>query len=140
MTVSVVARGLFKAYRDGERRIEVLRGVDLIVDPGDLVAVVGQSGTGKSTLLHLLGALDRPDSGSIVIGGADLSAMKAEELATFRNQAIGFVFQFHELLADFTALETARLPAPTSDEEAAALAPGTYFLAPDGSVRQTPTE
>ncbi|MCH7664627.1 MAG: ABC transporter ATP-binding protein [Acidobacteria bacterium] len=110
MTVSVVARDLFKAYRDGERRIEVLRGVDLIVEPGDLVAVVGQSGTGKSTLLHLLGALDRPDSGSIVIGGADLSVMKAEELATFRNQAIGFVFQFQELLADFTALENVMIP------------------------------
>ena len=110
MTVSVVAQDLFKAYRDGERRIEVLRGVDLEVEPGDSVAVVGQSGTGKSTLLHLLGALDRPDSGSIVIGGTDLSRMNGEELATVRNRTIGFVFQFQELLADFTALENIMIP------------------------------
>lgn len=110
MTVAMVARDLFKAYRDGERRVEVLRGVDLNVGPGELVAVVGQSGTGKSTLLHLLGALDRPDSGSVAIGGAELGAMDAERLATFRNQTIGFVFQFQELLADFTALENVLVP------------------------------
>jgi lipoprotein-releasing system ATP-binding protein len=110
LTVSVVARGLFKAYRDGERRVEVLRGIDLNVEPGESVAVVGQSGTGKSTLLHLLGALDRPDNGSIAIGGTELAAMDAEQLATFRNQTIGFVFQFQELLADFTAIENVMVP------------------------------
>lgn len=110
MTVSVVARDLFKAYRDGERRVEVLRGVDMTVEPGESVAVVGQSGTGKSTLLHLLGALDRPDSGSVVVGGSELGSMNAEELAVFRNQTIGFVFQFQELLADFTALENVLVP------------------------------
>ncbi|MCP4201382.1 MAG: ABC transporter ATP-binding protein [bacterium] len=82
----------------------------MTVEPGESVAVVGQSGTGKSTLLHLLGALDRPDSGSISVGGADLAAMNAEELAAFRNRTIGFVFQFQELLADFTALENVLVP------------------------------
>lgn len=110
MTVSVVASDLFKTYRDGERRIEVLRGVDLKVEPGESVAIVGQSGTGKSTLLHLLGALDRPDRGSVVIGGTDLAAMGPEALAAFRNRTIGFVFQFQELLADFTALENVMVP------------------------------
>jgi len=110
MTVSVVARDLFKTYRDGERRVEVLRGVDLTVEPGESLAVVGQSGTGKSTLLHLLGALDRPDRGSVVIGGTDLVAMGPEPLASFRNRTIGFVFQFQELLADFTAVENVMVP------------------------------
>lgn len=110
MTVSVVGHGLFKAYRDGERRVEVLRGVDLEIEPGELVAIVGQSGTGKSTLLHLLGALDRADSGSVLVGGQDLSAMNPEDLAGFRNRTIGFVFQFQELLADFTAVENVMVP------------------------------
>ena len=110
MTVSVVARNLFKAYRDGERRIEVLRGVDLEIEAGESVAIIGQSGTGKSTLLHLLGALDLPDRGTIEIGGVEIGLMNPDELAGFRNRTIGFVFQFQELLADFTALENVLVP------------------------------
>ncbi len=111
MSVAVEAQGLFKAYRDGARLVEVLRGVDLRVSPGEFVAVVGPSGSGKSTLLHLLGALDRPDSGSVEIGGESLAGLDRRELAAFRNRTIGFVFQFQELLADFTALENVLLPA-----------------------------
>jgi lipoprotein-releasing system ATP-binding protein len=111
MSVAVRAQGLSKAYRDGARLVEVLRGVDLQVSPGEFVAVVGPSGSGKSTLLHLLGALDRPDSGSVEIGDESLAGLDRRQLAAFRNRTIGFVFQFQELLADFTALENVLLPA-----------------------------
>jgi lipoprotein-releasing system ATP-binding protein len=110
VSVRVTASGVRKAYRDGERVVDVLRGVDLDVEPGEFVAVVGPSGCGKSTLLHLLGGLDAPDCGSIRIGDRDLAALEARELAGFRNRTVGFVFQFQELLADFTALENVMLP------------------------------
>ena len=110
MSVAVTATGLHKAYRDGVRDVEVLKGVDLALQAGDLAAIIGPSGSGKSTLLHLLGALDLPDSGSIRIGDQLLEAADSQELARFRNRTIGFVFQFQELLADFTALENAMLP------------------------------
>ncbi len=110
MSVGVRARGLTKTYRDGLRRVEVLRGVDLEVDPGELVAVVGPSGSGKSTLLHLLGTLDRPDAGTVEIAGQDVARLAGARLAAFRNRTIGFVFQFHQLLPDFTALENVMLP------------------------------
>jgi lipoprotein-releasing system ATP-binding protein len=110
MSVALRATGLVKTYQDGARRVPVLRGVDLQVEPGQLVAVVGPSGSGKSTLLHLLGALDRPDAGSVEIDGRPLAGLRAAELAAFRNRTIGFVFQFHQLLPDFTALENVMLP------------------------------
>ncbi|HEX5761023.1 MAG TPA: ABC transporter ATP-binding protein [Thermoanaerobaculia bacterium] len=110
MSVAVAAAGVHKTYVDGVRRVEVLRGVDLEVAPGELVAVVGPSGSGKSTLLHLLGALDRPDAGAIAIGGTALTELSPRRLAHFRNRTIGFVFQFHQLLADFDALENVMLP------------------------------
>ncbi len=110
MSVAVQARGLHKTYQDGVRRVEVLKGIDLRVEPGEIVAVVGPSGSGKSTLLHLLGALDRPDSGTVEIGGQRLEELSAAKLAGFRNRTIGFVFQFHQLLPDFTALENVMLP------------------------------
>lgn len=110
MSVQVVARNLWKAYRDGSRTVEVLQGVDLEVNPGELVAVVGPSGSGKSTLLHLLGALDTADAGTIKIGERDLGDLDPPSLALFRNRTVGFVFQFQELLADFTALENVILP------------------------------
>jgi lipoprotein-releasing system ATP-binding protein len=110
MSVQVVARGLWKAYRDGRRTVEVLKGVDLEVSAGELVAVVGPSGSGKSTLLHLLGALDTADKGVIEIAGRDFRAFDERGLAAFRNRTVGFVFQFQELLADFTALENVILP------------------------------
>ncbi len=110
MSVAVHAAGLSKTYQDGLRRVEVLRGVDLEVEPGEMVAIVGPSGSGKSTLLHLLGALDRPDSGLVEIGGQRLTGLSGAALAGFRNRTIGFVFQFHQLLPDFTALENVMLP------------------------------
>jgi len=110
VSLAVRASGLVKTYQDGERRVEVLRGADLAVEPGELVAVVGPSGSGKSTLLHLLGALDRPDGGEVAIGGQRLSGLAGARLAAFRNRTIGFVFQFHQLLPDFTALENVVLP------------------------------
>ena len=110
MSVAVRAAGLAKTYQDGARRVEVLRGIDFAVEPGEIVAIVGPSGSGKSTLLHLLGALDRPDRGTVEIGGRSLSGLSGAKLAEFRNHTIGFVFQFHQLLPDFTALENVMLP------------------------------
>jgi lipoprotein-releasing system ATP-binding protein len=110
MSVAVRAWELTKTYADGARRVEVLHGIDLEVAAGELVAIVGPSGSGKSTLLHLLGALDKPDRGGIEIGGRPLADFSAAQLAAFRNRTIGFVFQFHQLLPDFTALENVMLP------------------------------
>jgi lipoprotein-releasing system ATP-binding protein len=122
MSVAVEAQGLRKTYQDGARRVEVLSGVDLAVAPGELVAVVGPSGSGKSTLLHLLGALDRPDGGAVAIGGRPLAGLSATQLAGFRNRTIGFVFQFHQLLPDFTALENVLLPGRIAGAEPRAMA------------------
>lgn len=110
MSVTIEARGVRKSYDDGARRVEVLQGVDLMAEAGELLAVVGPSGSGKSTLLHLLGGLDKPDGGEIRIGGADLTRLSRRRLAQFRNQTIGFVFQFHRLLPDFDALENVMMP------------------------------
>jgi lipoprotein-releasing system ATP-binding protein len=110
MSVGVRVRGLSKSYRDGERTVDVLRGVDLEIAPGELVAIVGPSGSGKSTLLHLLGVLDRADAGTVEIGELPVSDLSGREAADFRNRTIGFVFQFQELLPDFTALENVLLP------------------------------
>src|SRR5688572_11244377 len=104
-------RNVWKSFELGGRVIEVLRGVDLSLAPGQMVAVVGSSGAGKSTLLHVLGALDRPTRGSIAYDGLELAGRSAAELASFRNRTIGFVFQFHHLLPDFTALENCAMPA-----------------------------
>ncbi len=104
------ARDLSKSYPSGERRLQVLKGLTLEVEPGELVAVVGESGAGKSTLLHLLGGLDRPDSGSILFGGREIVGMDPESLSRFRNREVGYVFQFHHLLPEFSAEENAMLP------------------------------
>ncbi|HSM51688.1 MAG TPA: ABC transporter ATP-binding protein [Thermoanaerobaculia bacterium] len=111
MSVEVWARALRKSYRDGERSVEVLCGVDLAVAPGELVAIEGPSGSGKSTLLHLLGGLDRPDGGELAVGGRSLVGLDPTELARFRSRTVGFVFQFYQLLADFTAAENVLMPA-----------------------------
>jgi lipoprotein-releasing system ATP-binding protein len=102
--------GLHKSYAFRGRRIDVLRGIDLRVAAGDMVAVVGASGVGKSTFLHVLGTLDRPTSGRMVIDQLDVTQLDAVSLAAFRNRTIGFVFQFHHLLPEFTALENAAMP------------------------------
>ena len=100
----------------GERVLEVLTGVDFAVHSGEVVAIVGESGTGKSTLLHLLGALDRPTGGTVNFNGRDIFEQTDEELAHFRNRHIGFVFQFHHLLPEFTALENVAMPALIKQE------------------------
>jgi lipoprotein-releasing system ATP-binding protein len=110
LSVAVRAFGLGKTYQDGVRRVKVLKWISMEVEPGEMVAIVGPSGSGKSTLLHLLGALDRPDTGTVEIGGKSLAKLSGSALAAFRNRTIGFVFQFHQLLPDFTALENVMLP------------------------------
>jgi lipoprotein-releasing system ATP-binding protein len=104
------ARGIVKGYPVGEVRLVVLRDLDVEVASGEMVAIVGASGVGKSTLLHLLGGLDRVDSGTIVIGGSAITAMPDQAVVAFRNRHIGFVFQFHHLLPEFSALENAEMP------------------------------
>ena len=105
------ASGLRKVYRGGDGSpIDVLTGADLGVARGEFVAIVGASGTGKSTLLHLLGALDRPTAGTVKLDGQGYDEMTATELASVRNRKLGFVFQFHHLLREFTALENVMLP------------------------------
>ena len=91
--------------------IQVLKGIDLKVNKGEVISIVGPSGAGKTTLLQLIGTLDKPDSGNIFFNGEDLCKMSSTRLATFRNQHIGFVFQFHQLLPEFTALENITIPA-----------------------------
>lgn len=91
--------------------LQVLKGVDLTVEKGEIVSIIGKSGAGKTTLLQIIGTLDMPDSGSVVIDGVDVFSLKEKELADFRNQHIGFIFQFHQLLPEFTALENVMMPA-----------------------------
>jgi len=106
------SRALEKVFIGGDgSRIEVLRGVDFRLESGSAVAITGASGSGKSTLLHLLGALDEPSGGQVLVGGRDVSRLGEEELASIRNLHIGFVFQFHHLLREFTAVENVMMPA-----------------------------
>ncbi|MGD9762994.1 MAG: ABC transporter ATP-binding protein [Candidatus Binatia bacterium] len=105
------ARGLYKVYEGGGKRVEVLRALDLDVARAEAVVILGQSGVGKSTLMHVLGALDRPSAGEVFFDGRPLGEMSERELASFRNREIGFVFQFHHLLPDFSALENVMMPA-----------------------------
>jgi len=106
----VVTERLNKSYQVGAQRIHVLRDLELGVERGEMLAIVGASGVGKSTLLHALGGLDRVDTGSIRIDGNELSAMSNEALVEFRNRNVGFVFQFHHLLPEFDALENVEMP------------------------------
>ena len=102
---------LHKSFPMGDQTLPVLKGIDLTISRGELIAVVGASGAGKSTLLHILGLLDRPTSGTVSFEGQDLFQMSEPSQAEFRNKRIGFVFQFHHLLPEFTALENACMPA-----------------------------
>ncbi|HEU5393539.1 MAG TPA: ATP-binding cassette domain-containing protein, partial [Candidatus Methylomirabilis sp.] len=111
MSELVRARDLQKHFHRGGETLHILKGVSLTVSAGEFVAVVGPSGAGKSTLLHLLGALDRPTGGELYYGDRALWTLSDWELAAFRNRTIGFVFQFHHLLPEFTALENAMMPA-----------------------------
>ncbi len=101
------ATGIQKAYGD----LSILKGVDLTVASGEVISIVGSSGAGKTTLLQILGTLDRPDKGELLIDGINPFTLSSKGLADFRNQSIGFIFQFHQLLPEFTALENAMLPA-----------------------------
>lgn len=112
MANSVLAcSGLTKQYRDGENSIKVLAGVELTLAAGESIAIVGRSGSGKSTLLNVLGGLDAPTGGSVMLSGRDMATMTEEQRCQWRNAQLGFVFQFHHLLPEFTALEAVAMPA-----------------------------
>jgi lipoprotein-releasing system ATP-binding protein len=106
----IEARALNKQYGEGEQAIHVLTDLDLSIRPQECIAIVGESGVGKSTLLHVLGMLDQPDTGQVLLDGQDLFALPEPERAALRNREIGFIFQFHHLLPDFTALENVTMP------------------------------
>jgi lipoprotein-releasing system ATP-binding protein len=117
----LVAAELCKSFAEGDLRVDVLRGVDLVVHEKDSIAIIGASGSGKSTLLHLLGGLDLPSQGEIRINGKSMSALPDDERGRIRNQYLGFVYQFHHLLPEFSALENVSMPLlirRTSREEA----------------------
>ena len=107
------AQDLNRTYNN----LQILKGIDLTISKGEVVSIVGASGAGKSTLLHILGSLDRPDGGKVLIDNTDIFALKDNDLAIFRNQKIGFVFQFHNLLPEFTALENVKMPALIGGKE-----------------------
>src|SRR5437763_15780273 len=104
------ARGLAKVYRNAGVPVQVCEALDLGVERGEMLAIIGPSGIGKSTLLHLLAGLDRPDAGTIRIDGRDMTALSNDEMARYRNRSVGFVFQFHHLLPEFTAEENVAMP------------------------------
>jgi len=106
----IQAQKLFKSYGNGTKQVEVLKGIDLTFSRGEKAAIVGASGVGKTTLLHVLGTLDRPTAGKVWFDGKDIYGMNEKNLADFRNREIGFVFQFHHLLPEFSALENTMMP------------------------------
>ena len=106
----IQAQQLFKSFGNGDKRVEVLKGIDLTLLEGERAAIVGASGVGKTTLLHILGTLDRPTSGKVLYQGQDILALNERDLAIFRNRQMGFVFQFHHLLPEFNALENTMMP------------------------------
>jgi len=110
-SADIVIRGIRKTFSLGAKSVEALRGIDLDISKGELVCIMGASGAGKSTFLHILGTVERPTSGQIIYDSRDIFGMSDDELSEFRNKNIGFVFQFHHLLPDFTALENVIMPA-----------------------------
>ena len=128
VTGYLAARGIVKSYADAGAQLNVLRDLDIEVAKGEMVAIVGASGAGKSTLLHVLGGLDKAEQGEVVVAGTALTTLPPAEVVAFRNRHVGFVFQFHHLLPEFSALENvempmriARVPRAESRERAAAL-------------------
>ncbi len=106
----LIAEDIWRSFQIGPERLEVLKGVNLTVQKGELVAIVGPSGSGKSTLLHILGGLDRPDRGKVVLDSCEIFQYPEDKLPKLRNQKVGFVFQFHHLLNEFTVLENVAVP------------------------------
>ena len=104
------AKNIYKSFRNGVKKLPVLTGLNISVEKQETITIMGPSGSGKSTLLHILGTLDKPDSGSVIINQTDVSLMKEEKLAFLRNCEIGFIFQFHHLLPEFTAFENVMIP------------------------------
>ena len=123
----IEVKNIYKSFGD----LEVLQGVNLSVKKGEIVAIIGKSGAGKTTLLQIIGTLDRPTSGQVLIDGTDVFAMKDRELAAFRNKHIGFIFQFHQLLPEFTALENVCIPAMIAREKESVYMPRAEQLLRD---------
>jgi lipoprotein-releasing system ATP-binding protein len=117
----VVVENLEKSFVHEERVVPILKGIDLTIEQGEMLCIVGPSGAGKSTLLHLLGTLDLPSAGRILYAGDDVTTYSSRRLAEFRNHSIGFVFQFHHLLPEFTALENVTMPGRIRGERSGAL-------------------
>jgi lipoprotein-releasing system ATP-binding protein len=109
-SVILQCQQLTKRYQQGELDVEVLKGVDLTINAGERVAIMGVSGSGKSTLLHLLGGLEKPTDGSVTLDGENLNTIKASKLSKLRNSSLGFIYQFHHLLGEFTILENVAMP------------------------------
>ena len=129
-------RNIHKKYRIGKNEeLPVLKGISLQVDGGEIVAVVGPSGAGKSTMLHIVGMIDRPDAGEVLLDGRNVFDAKDEELAVVRNKEIGFVFQFHHLLPEFTALENVAMPALIAGQKFAAASGRAAELLADVGLR-----
>ena len=110
MSSLLEVRDLYKSYGSGPAKVEVLKGIDFTLEAGDTVALVGPSGAGKSTLLHVMGTIDRPTTGNVLFDGQEIFNLSDQRLASFRNSSIGFVFQFHHLLPEFSALENVMMP------------------------------
>lgn len=110
MSDFLVVEDLYKSYRSGSERLDVLIGLSLTLAQGQMIAITGVSGSGKSTFLHVVGGMDRPDRGSIRIAGREMLDLNPDELSRFRNEALGFVFQFHHLLPEFSAIENVMMP------------------------------
>ena len=123
----IEVKNIYKSFGD----LVVLQGVNLSVEKGEIVAIIGKSGAGKTTLLQIIGTLDRPTSGQVLIDGTDGFAMKDRELAAFRNKHIGFIFQFHQLLPEFTALENVCIPAMIAREKESVYMPRAEQLLHD---------